>query len=172
MPKKSESKTTPAPQREPVPLEMDVRIHSINTSGNVLANASVTLGGCFAVRNLRIVGSEKGPFVSMPSYKTQNGYKDVCFPCTKEFRQQFQDAVLSAYRQELAQLHEPQNFERPRQRESSGFEERAAPGPAGDPEEAPLGGHDLLRPGGGRLLGLLSQLRHPERGRQGDPQGL
>ena len=50
MPKKSEPKTAPAPEREPVPLEMDVRIHSINTSGKILANASVTLGGCFAVR--------------------------------------------------------------------------------------------------------------------------
>lgn len=138
MPKKSEPKTVP--EREPTPLEMDVKIHSINTSGNVLANASVTLGGCFAVRGLRIVGSEKGPFVSMPSYKTQNGYKDVCFPCTKEFRQQFQDTVLAAYRQELAQLHEPQAHERPRQRESSGFEERAAPGPAETPEEAPPDG--------------------------------
>ena len=76
MSKKANPEPAAVPEREPVPLEMDVKIHSINTSDNVLANASVTLGGCFAVRGLRIVGSEKGPFVSMPSYKTQNGYKD------------------------------------------------------------------------------------------------
>lgn len=43
-----------------------MKIHSINTSGNVLAYVSVTLGGYFAVRGLRIVDSTKGPFVSMP----------------------------------------------------------------------------------------------------------
>lgn len=43
----------PAPEQAPSALEMDVRIYSINTSGNILANASVTLGGCFAVRGAR-----------------------------------------------------------------------------------------------------------------------
>ena len=140
MAKKSAPKAAPVPEQEPAALEIDVKIHSINTSGNILANASVNLGGCFAVRGLRIVNSTKGPFVSMPGYKFQDGFRDVCFPCTKEFRQQFQDTVLAAYRQELARLHEPQNYERPRQRESSGFEERAAPGPAEVQEEAPSGG--------------------------------
>lgn len=137
MAKKTTPTPAPAPEQEPAALEMDVRIYSINTSGNVLANASVTLGGCFAVRNLRIVNSVKGPFVSMPSYRTSEGPKDVCFPCTKEFRQRFQDTVLNAYRQELTQLHEPRRYERPHQREQSGFEERAAPGPAGLQEETP-----------------------------------
>ena len=95
MAKKAASKTAPAPApaQEPAALELDVKIHSINTSGNVLAYASVTLGGCFAVRGLRIVDSTKGPFVSMPGYKAKDGYRDICFPCTKEFRQQFQDAA-------------------------------------------------------------------------------
>ena len=137
MAKKTAPTPAPAPEQEPAALEMDVRIYSINTSGNVLANASVTLGGCFAVRNLRIVNSSKGPFVSMPSYRTSEGPKDVCFPCTKEFRQRFQDTVLNAYRQELAQIHEPRSYERPRQREKSGFEARAAPGPTETREEAP-----------------------------------
>ncbi|WP_300606190.1 SpoVG family protein [uncultured Oscillibacter sp.] len=104
-----------------------MKIHSINTSGNVLAYVSVTLGGYFAVRGLRIVDSTKGPFVSMPGYKAKDGCRDICFPCTKEFRQQFQDTVLCAYHRELAQIHRSRGCERPRQRESSGFEERAWP---------------------------------------------
>lgn len=116
MAKKAASKTAPAPApaQEPAALELDVKIHSINTSGNVLAYASVTLGGCFAVRGLRIVDSTKGPFVSMPGYKAKDGYRDICFPCTKEFRQQFQDTVLCAYHRELAQIHESRGCERPR----------------------------------------------------------
>ena len=151
MSKKAKPEPAAVPEREPVPLEMDVRIHSINTSGKILANASVTLGGCFAVRNLRIVDGSKGLFVSMPSYRTDEGLKDVCFPCTKEFRQQFQNTVLAAYRQEMARLHEPQAHERPRQRESSGFEERAAPGPAEAPEEAPPDGFEEEGPSYGGM---------------------
>ena len=157
MPKKSEPKTTPAPQREPVPLEMDVRIHSINTSGKILANASVTLGGCFAVRGGKVMNREKGAFVSMPGYRFSDGYKDVCFPCTPEFHKRFQQTVLNAYRQELARLHEPQTYQRPRQREKPAFEERAAPGPQEEtpperPEEAPAGPEEEGHSPGGMAM--------------------
>lgn len=121
--------------QEVLPMEIDVKIHSISTSGSTLAKASVTLGGCFAVRGIKVMNSEKGPFVSMPGYRTSNGYRDLCFPCTPEFHKHFQQTVLNAYRQELAQLHEPQSYERPRQRECSGFEERAAPDPVEAAEE-------------------------------------
>jgi stage V sporulation protein G len=40
----------------------------------------------------------------MPSYKAGNGeYKDICFPVTKEFREQLSNAVIDAYHQALAQ---------------------------------------------------------------------
>ena len=106
----NQKKTAPqsAPVREAAPMEMEVKIHSLSTSGNVLANASVTLNGCFAVRGIKVINGENGPFVSMPSYKGRDGYKDVCFPCTKEFHQQFNDTVVAAYRQELSQLPQRQ----------------------------------------------------------------
>ena len=80
----NQKKTAPqsAPVREAAPMQMEVKIHSLSTSGSVLANASVTLNGCFAVRGVKVINSENGPFVSMPSYKGRDGYKDVCFPCT------------------------------------------------------------------------------------------
>ena len=55
-----------------------------------------------------MVNSESGPFISMPRYRTGDGYKDVCFPCTREFHQQFQQKVLDAYQQELSQLSQRQ----------------------------------------------------------------
>lgn len=80
----NQKKTAPqsAPEQEALPMQMEVKIHSLSTSGSVLANASVTLNGCFAVRGVKVINSENGPFVSMPSYKGRDGYKDVCFPCT------------------------------------------------------------------------------------------
>ena len=109
-----------APVREQLPTQVDVKIHALRTNGPVLANASVDLNGCFAIRGVKVMNGSNGPFVSMPSYKSGNEYRDVCFPCTKEFRQQFQQAVLDAYQQELSQL--PQ-----RQQENTGQQQAAAP---------------------------------------------
>ena len=82
------------------------------------------LNGCFAIRGVKVMSGSNGPFVSMPRYKLGDEYKDVCFPCTKEFRQQFNDSVLAAYQQELSQL--PQ-----RQQESAApGQEQAAPTPS------------------------------------------
>jgi len=108
------------PAREQLPTQVDVKIHALRTNGPVLANASVDLNGCFAIRGVKVMSGSNGPFVSMPSYKSGNEYRDVCFPCTKEFRQQFQQAVLDAYQQELSQL--PQ-----RQQENTGQQQAAAP---------------------------------------------
>ena len=56
----------------------------------------------FGVRGIKIVERGKeGLFVSMPSRKTQDGYRDICFPVTAEFRNELHTAVLDAYHQAL-----------------------------------------------------------------------
>ena len=89
--------------------DLDVRITSMyppGVQGGIRAYASATIAGCFAVRGIKIVeGGKDGLFVSMPSRKTQDGYKEICFPVTAEFRNQLYGAVMDAYHQalELAQ---------------------------------------------------------------------
>ena len=91
-------------QAEQLPVNFDVHILSAKQSGAALATASVDINGAFAVRGVKVMDSDKGPFVSMPRYKAGNGeYKDICFPCTKESREQFNQAVLSAYEHSLVQ---------------------------------------------------------------------
>jgi stage V sporulation protein G len=86
------------------PTQVDVKISSIRPEGSVRAIASVNLNNCFAIRNVKVVDSSKGLFVAMPSYRAGNGeYKDICFPVTKEFREQLNNAVLDAYKQALTQ---------------------------------------------------------------------
>lgn len=104
------SKTQTAPKiaqsaaEQPLPMKIDVKIGSIRPDGNVRAYASVNLNDCFAIRNVKIVDSTKGLFIAMPSYKAGNGeYKDICFPVTKEFREQLNQAVVDAYQQALTQ---------------------------------------------------------------------
>ena len=105
MPKSQNKASTPVPAQESrSPVTFDVRVYPVKDSKYTLANASVDINGVFAIR------SEKGPFVAMPQYKDSHGdYHDICFPCTKEARQQFNDAVLNAYEQSLGQAQQPDN---------------------------------------------------------------
>ena len=102
------NETTQAATREnteaqPLPMKVDVKIGSIRPEGAIRAIASVNLNDCFAIRNVKVMEGNKGLFVAMPSYKAGNGeYKDICFPVTREFRQQLNDSVLNAYHQALS----------------------------------------------------------------------
>jgi len=87
---------------ESVP-KYDVKIHSIHPEGTLRANASVNIYGDFAVRGVKVMEGTNGLFVSMPSYKVGSEYKDICFPCTKEAKAEFDHAVIAAYQQTLAQ---------------------------------------------------------------------
>lgn len=90
---------------------LDIRITSMyppGQQGGTRAYASATIDECFAVRGIKIVeGGRDGLFVSMPSRKTQDGYKDVCFPVTAEFREQLHGAVLDAYQQAITMAQTP-----------------------------------------------------------------
>lgn len=89
------------PETEPaVPAKLDVtvRVYPSKTEGNPLAYASVTLGGCFAVKGIRIMDSEKGAFVAMPDRKDSKGeYHEICFPTTAEMREALNTAVMGEY---------------------------------------------------------------------------
>lgn len=91
---------------------LDIRINSMyppGPKGSIRAYASATIDGCFAVRGIKIVegGEEKGLFVAMPSRKTVEGYKEVCFPVTAEFREQLHNAVMDAYQQAITMAQTP-----------------------------------------------------------------
>ena len=89
-------------------LDMSVKVYPApaQDSKNLLATATVTLGGCFAIRGLRILDSEKGAFVSMPQRRNAQGeYKDICFPTTAEMRKELHSAVLGEYQRTMEQSY-------------------------------------------------------------------
>ena len=65
---------------QPTPLDVSVRITPLNKDGNLLAYANVTLGGCFAVTGIRVMDSEKGVFVAMPTGRTARASTTMCVP--------------------------------------------------------------------------------------------
>ena len=72
---------------------------------NVKAIASANIGGAYAIHGLKVMESDKGLFVSMPSTKYEkNGqtqYNETFHPITKEAREELNGAVLDAYEQRI-----------------------------------------------------------------------
>ena len=84
-------------------LQFDVRIQSIRPGESIKGTASVNINGAFAIRGVKIIEGSNGLFVSMPSYKAGNEYKDICFPITQECRKQLHEAVIGAYERAISQ---------------------------------------------------------------------
>lgn len=65
---------------------------------NLKGTANITIDDCFVVKGILIMEGKNGLFMSMPSKKDKNGdYKDICFPITKEARQQIIDEIMKQY---------------------------------------------------------------------------
>ncbi len=78
----------------------EVRIYKSKGEGAVKAYASVSLDGEFVVKGLKVLESENGLWVSMPSRKAKDGsFQDIFHPTSKEAREKIVNAVLEAYRQ-------------------------------------------------------------------------
>ena len=83
-------------------ITLDARAYPIaEPKNNTLAFASVTINGAFAVHGIRVMDSEKGKFVAMPSMKDNSSgdYRQVCHPITADFRNQLSAAVMEAFEQ-------------------------------------------------------------------------
>lgn len=131
VPENTEAQAAVTPtEAQPLPMKLDVRINSIKPNGAIRATASVNMNDCFAVKNLKVMDGKNGMFVSMPSYKspTTGEYREHCFPVTKEFRDQLNNAVIGAYQQALAQSQ---------QTALQGIPQPEAPEQAAPEQEAP-----------------------------------
>lgn len=82
----------------------DVRIRFVKKEDSKLkAVASITIDDCFVVHDIKIIDGNDGPFIAMPSRKTNDGeFKDIAHPLNTETRENLRDAILAAYYEELA----------------------------------------------------------------------
>ena len=72
-------------------------VKTINGDTPTKAIANMNIDGGFVVHGLKVVESEKGTFVAMPSRKVGDRYLDICHPINSEVRQGITEAVLTAY---------------------------------------------------------------------------
>jgi len=74
-----------------------VRVTRFNQN-SVVGLATITLDNELVVTKIRIVKNQNGLFVSLPSYKNNNGeYNEIVYPITKEMREKISNAILDEY---------------------------------------------------------------------------
>lgn len=78
----------------------DVRVKPIEKEDSKMkAVASITIDGEFVVHDIKVIESEKGLFVTMPSKKDSDGkFKDVAHPINTATRNSIQDTVIAKYK--------------------------------------------------------------------------
>lgn len=76
----------------------DVRIRKIKAENKLRAIASVTFDDEFVVHDIKVIESQTGLFIAMPSRKTPNGeFKDIAHPINAETRNKIQEAIFEHY---------------------------------------------------------------------------
>ena len=76
----------------------DVRVRKISSQNRMKAIASVTFDDVFVVHDIKVIESDKGLFIAMPSRKIPNGeFKDIAPPINTETRDEIQAAIIAKY---------------------------------------------------------------------------
>lgn len=76
----------------------EVKIFPAN-EGRLKGYATMVIDGCFIVRDMKIIKSDTGYFVSMPSRRKKDGsFKDIVHPLNAETRQMIEDKVVEEYK--------------------------------------------------------------------------
>ncbi len=76
----------------------DVRVKKIASQNKMKAVASITIDEVFVIHDIKVLESEKGLFIAMPSRKIPNGeFKDIAHPLNTETREMLQKAIIDKY---------------------------------------------------------------------------
>ena len=75
----------------------EVRVFPVEED-RLKAYATITLDGCFLVRDLKVIMGHNGLFVAMPSKRRKDGtYQDTAHPLNSETRSMIEERVLGEY---------------------------------------------------------------------------
>ncbi len=75
----------------------EVKVYLAN-EGKLKAYATMVFDNCFIVRDLKVIKSDKGLFVSMPSRRKKDGsFKDIVHPLNSDTRTFIENRVIEEY---------------------------------------------------------------------------
>ena len=82
----------------------DVRIRKIDAEGKMKAVVSVTFDNEFVVHDIKIIESQNGMFIAMPSRKMADGeFRDIAHPINSETRSRIQEAIFKEYEKSISE---------------------------------------------------------------------
>jgi stage V sporulation protein G len=80
----------------------DVKVFPVDED-KLRAYVTITLDGCFVVRDLKVINGNTGLFVAMPAKKRKDGtYKDIAHPLNAEMRERMERIVLAEYEKTMS----------------------------------------------------------------------
>ena len=75
----------------------EIKIFPAN-EGKLKAYATMVFDNCFIVRDMKVIQSDKGLFVSMPSRRKKDGsFKDIVHPLNADTRKMIEDRIILEY---------------------------------------------------------------------------
>jgi len=79
----------------------EVRIFPVNEE-KLKAYVTITLDGCFVVRDVKVIHGNSGLFIAMPAKRRRDGsFKDIAHPLNNETREWMEQAILDEYDREV-----------------------------------------------------------------------
>ncbi len=76
----------------------EVKVYPVQDSGRLKAYATMVFDNCFIIRDLKIIEGDNGLFVSMPSRRRKDGFRDIVHPLNSETRQTVENAIIEEYK--------------------------------------------------------------------------
>lgn len=107
----------------------DIRLRKIDTGGKMKAVVSVTFDEEFVVHDIKVIESQNGYFIAMPSRKTSDGeFKDIAHPINSVTRDRIQSAILAKFKASVSEEEQEQaaNPEKPAETGQTAEPEKAA----------------------------------------------
>ncbi len=76
----------------------EVKVYPAN-EGKLKAYATMVFDGCFIIRDMKVIQSDKGLFVSMPSRRKKDGtFKDIVHPLNSDTRTLVEQTIIEEYK--------------------------------------------------------------------------
>ena len=76
----------------------EIKVFPAN-EGRLKGYATMVFDGCFIVRDMKIIKSDNGYFVSMPSRRKKDGsFKDIVHPLNAETRKLIEESIIEEYK--------------------------------------------------------------------------
>ena len=99
---------------------VSVAMYPCNFNDRTESIGKIYIDKCFVVDGVRVIASEKGSFVAMPTRATENKdgkreYTEMCYPVTKEFREQLYGEIIKKNSELKSREIDGEGFEKMRE---------------------------------------------------------